>query len=159
MLIQQQFPDIDIRFVFSNMNTKLYKGSKTYARWCESTASCVRTRSSLMSGSRVAAHRERSMESSLDESEFVGHLPCDHCGSSNGNALLGRTHVLLRLLQPRIRWRSSFGNRSTSRKESHQEGLLKGSYQSLPIQRTERERLREIRLLHFDLQSQPVRSR
>tara|TARA_Y100000289_G_C3917091_1_gene148038 strand:+ start:509 stop:934 length:426 start_codon:yes stop_codon:yes gene_type:complete len=36
ILIKQQFPDIDIRFVFSNMNTKLYKGSKTtYAQWCE----------------------------------------------------------------------------------------------------------------------------
>ena len=28
--------DIEIRFVFSNANAKLYKGSKTtYAQWCE----------------------------------------------------------------------------------------------------------------------------
>lgn len=34
--IQKQYPDLDIRFVFSNSNSKLYKGSKTtYAQWCE----------------------------------------------------------------------------------------------------------------------------
>lgn len=36
LLIKAQCPDIDIRFVFSNQNQKLYKGSKTsYADWCE----------------------------------------------------------------------------------------------------------------------------
>ncbi len=36
LLIKQQFPDIDIRFVFSSQNSKLYKGSKTtYAMYCE----------------------------------------------------------------------------------------------------------------------------
>lgn len=36
LLIQQQFPDIDIRFVFSNQNARLYKGSPTtYAMYCE----------------------------------------------------------------------------------------------------------------------------
>jgi len=36
LLIQKQHPDLDIRFVFSNPNSKLYKGSKsTYASWCE----------------------------------------------------------------------------------------------------------------------------
>lgn len=36
LLIKAQCPDIDIRFVFSNQNQKLYKGSKTtYAQWCE----------------------------------------------------------------------------------------------------------------------------
>ena len=35
LLIKKQHPDLDIRFVFSNPNTKLYKGSKTtYAEWC-----------------------------------------------------------------------------------------------------------------------------
>jgi hypothetical protein len=35
ILIKQQHPEIDIRFVFSNQNAKLYKGSKTtYASWC-----------------------------------------------------------------------------------------------------------------------------
>tara|TARA_R100000541_G_scaffold52375_1_gene60078 strand:+ start:389 stop:823 length:435 start_codon:yes stop_codon:yes gene_type:complete len=35
-LIREQHPDIDIRFVFSNANNKLYKGSKTtYGSWCE----------------------------------------------------------------------------------------------------------------------------
>jgi hypothetical protein len=35
LLIQEQYPDLDIRFVFSNSNQKLYKGSKsTYADWC-----------------------------------------------------------------------------------------------------------------------------
>lgn len=33
--IKKQHPDIDIRFIFSNSNSKLYKGSKsTYADWC-----------------------------------------------------------------------------------------------------------------------------
>ena len=33
--IKHQYPDIDIRFVFSSSRAKLYKGSKsTYADWC-----------------------------------------------------------------------------------------------------------------------------
>lgn len=36
LLIQQQHPQIDIRFVFSNQNARLYKGSPTsYAQWCD----------------------------------------------------------------------------------------------------------------------------
>lgn len=36
LLIRQQHPDIDIRFVFSNQNAPLYKGSATrYCDWCE----------------------------------------------------------------------------------------------------------------------------
>jgi len=36
LLIREQHPSIDIRFVFSNQNAKLYKGSPTtYAQWCE----------------------------------------------------------------------------------------------------------------------------
>lgn len=36
LLIQAQHPELDIRFVFSNSRTKLYKGSKTtYGDWCE----------------------------------------------------------------------------------------------------------------------------
>ena len=36
LLIKQQFPDLDIRFVFSNQNARLYKGSPTtYAMYCE----------------------------------------------------------------------------------------------------------------------------
>lgn len=35
-LIKQQHPSLDIRFVFSNSRSKLYKGSPTtYAKWCE----------------------------------------------------------------------------------------------------------------------------
>jgi len=35
MLIRQQHPDKDIRFVFTRSATKLYKGSKsTYSDWC-----------------------------------------------------------------------------------------------------------------------------
>jgi len=35
-LIREQYPDLDIRFVFSNPNTKIGKRSKTtYAMWCE----------------------------------------------------------------------------------------------------------------------------
>lgn len=35
-LIQKQFPELDIRFVFSNSKSKIYKGSKTtYGAWCE----------------------------------------------------------------------------------------------------------------------------
>jgi hypothetical protein len=35
LMIKEQHPDLDIRFVFSNPNSKLYKGSKTtYADWC-----------------------------------------------------------------------------------------------------------------------------
>ncbi|BBO80224.1 hypothetical protein DSCO28_07900 [Desulfosarcina ovata subsp. sediminis] len=34
--IQKQHPDLDIRFVFTNPNGKLYKGSPTsYAQWCK----------------------------------------------------------------------------------------------------------------------------
>jgi hypothetical protein len=33
--IKKQYPDLDIRFVFSNSKSKLYKGAKsTYADWC-----------------------------------------------------------------------------------------------------------------------------
>ena len=36
LLIKEQHPDIEIRFVFSNANAKLYRGSKTsYAQWCD----------------------------------------------------------------------------------------------------------------------------
>lgn len=36
LLIKDQYPDLDIRFVFNNPNTKINKNSKTtYARWCE----------------------------------------------------------------------------------------------------------------------------
>ena len=35
LMIQQQHPDIDIRFLFMNCYQKLYKGSKTsYGQWC-----------------------------------------------------------------------------------------------------------------------------
>ena len=35
LLVQSQHPEHDIRFVFSNSRSKLYKGSKTtYAQWC-----------------------------------------------------------------------------------------------------------------------------
>ena len=34
--IQRQHPELDIRFVFSNANAKLYKGAKSrYCHWCE----------------------------------------------------------------------------------------------------------------------------
>ncbi|MEM0951727.1 MAG: hypothetical protein AAGI66_06250 [Cyanobacteria bacterium P01_H01_bin.74] len=34
--IQQQWPELDLRFIFSNPNNKIRKGSKTtYAMWCE----------------------------------------------------------------------------------------------------------------------------
>lgn len=37
LLIQKQRPDLDIRFVFTNSNAKLYKGSPTtYGQWCRS---------------------------------------------------------------------------------------------------------------------------
>lgn len=36
LLVKKQYPHLEIRFVFSNPNTKIYKGSKTtYAAWCE----------------------------------------------------------------------------------------------------------------------------
>lgn len=35
-LIREQYPELDIRLVFSSSRSKLYKGSKTsYAEWCE----------------------------------------------------------------------------------------------------------------------------
>lgn len=35
-LIQEQYPDLDLRFVFSSSRSRLRKGSKTtYAIWCE----------------------------------------------------------------------------------------------------------------------------
>ena len=36
LLLKEQYPDLDIRFVFSNPNARLSKTSKTtYAMWCE----------------------------------------------------------------------------------------------------------------------------
>ena len=36
LLIKEQHPELDIRFVFSNSRSKLYKGSKnTYGDWCD----------------------------------------------------------------------------------------------------------------------------
>lgn len=36
MLVREQHPEVDIRFVFSSSRSKLYKGSPTsYATWCE----------------------------------------------------------------------------------------------------------------------------
>ena len=36
LLIKAQHPELDLRFVFSNPNQKLYKGSKiTYGQWCD----------------------------------------------------------------------------------------------------------------------------
>jgi hypothetical protein len=36
LYIKEQNPELDIRFVFQNPKTKLYKGSKTtYAQWCD----------------------------------------------------------------------------------------------------------------------------
>jgi hypothetical protein len=36
LLIKEQFPHLDIRFVFTNSKNKISKGSKTtYAMWCE----------------------------------------------------------------------------------------------------------------------------
>ena len=36
LLVKQQYPDLDLRFVFSNPNQKISKQSKTtYSMWCE----------------------------------------------------------------------------------------------------------------------------
>lgn len=36
LLIKEQHPDLDIRFVFSNAKAKIYKGSRTsYSDWCD----------------------------------------------------------------------------------------------------------------------------
>jgi hypothetical protein len=36
LLVRDQYPDLDIRFVFTNPNNKLYKGAKsTYGDWCD----------------------------------------------------------------------------------------------------------------------------
>ncbi len=36
LLLKEQYPEYDFRFVFTNSKAKLYKGSKTsYADWCE----------------------------------------------------------------------------------------------------------------------------
>lgn len=36
LLIKEQYPDLDIRFVFQCANNKIRKGSQTtYAMWCE----------------------------------------------------------------------------------------------------------------------------
>lgn len=36
ILVKKQYPNLEVRFVFSNPKTKLYKGSKTtYGAWCE----------------------------------------------------------------------------------------------------------------------------
>lgn len=36
LAVRDQYPDLDIRFVFTNSKAKLYKGSKTtYGMWCD----------------------------------------------------------------------------------------------------------------------------
>ena len=36
LLIQKQYPTLDIRFIFGNSKNKIYKGSKTsYGQWCD----------------------------------------------------------------------------------------------------------------------------
>jgi len=36
LIIKDQHPDLDIRFIFSNPNNRISKGSRTtYAKWCE----------------------------------------------------------------------------------------------------------------------------
>jgi hypothetical protein len=36
LLVKEQYPKLDLRFVFSNSRQKLYKGAKsTYADWCK----------------------------------------------------------------------------------------------------------------------------
>lgn len=36
LLVKKQYPNLDIRFVFSSSKTPIYKGSKTtYAHWCD----------------------------------------------------------------------------------------------------------------------------
>ena len=36
LMIKEQFPELDIRFVFTNPNAKLQKGAKsTYGQWCD----------------------------------------------------------------------------------------------------------------------------
>ena len=36
LLIKEQYPKLDIRFIFGNENNRLYKGSKTkYSDWCD----------------------------------------------------------------------------------------------------------------------------
>jgi hypothetical protein len=36
LFIKEQKPELDIRFIFDNPNSKLYKNGKmTYAKWCE----------------------------------------------------------------------------------------------------------------------------
>jgi|TARA_B110001454_G_scaffold16773_1_gene15106 hypothetical protein len=36
LLLKEQYPNMDLRFVFTNPNQKLYKGSRTtYGQWCD----------------------------------------------------------------------------------------------------------------------------
>jgi hypothetical protein len=36
LLIKEQHPEIDLRFILQSPNGKIYKGSKTtYAQWCD----------------------------------------------------------------------------------------------------------------------------
>ena len=36
LAVRDQYPDLDIRFVFTNSKARLYKGSKTtYGMWCD----------------------------------------------------------------------------------------------------------------------------
>ena len=73
------------------------------------------------------------MESNLDESEFVGHLPCDQCGSSDGNALYSDGHTYCFVCyNHEPDGEAASGTAVQAPKKTIQEGLLKGSYQSLP---------------------------
>jgi len=63
LLVQQQYPDLDIRFVFSNSKTKISKGSKTsYADWCNKNGftylypePCIKDKNSSRTSGTVSA--------------------------------------------------------------------------------------------------------
>jgi hypothetical protein len=70
--IQKQHPNLDIRFVFSNANAKLYKGAKSrYSDWCDKNnflwshrvipESWLKEKGSRCKTKRITVERKRSV--------------------------------------------------------------------------------------------------
>lgn len=65
-LIKEQYPDLDLRFVFSRSSTRLSKRSKTtYARWCDSNGFLYADR--LIPQAWLKEARNRASLACLDE--------------------------------------------------------------------------------------------
>ena len=92
LLIREQHPDLDIRFVFSNANAKLYKGQSNDLRtvvrqvW---VSLCQQDNPTGM----VTGRKANKMTVPDTQANFVRHERCENCGSSDANARYDDGHA------------------------------------------------------------------